>query len=156
MRRRELISGALRVGAGALAFGVGGRALAQAGPGRRPDWSPTGPLEGREPEDPRNLDPEERRHAPVLVLPERVRPGRPFDLVVQVGPSPHVMTEDHHIDWVEVAVDEARVFVADLTPSVAYPIVRVPVVLRAPADVTARAHCNLHGTWRTRRRVEVG
>ena len=122
---------------------------------RRDDWSPTGPLEGREPADPNALTPEERRHVPVLVLPERVRAGRPFDLVVQVGVQPHVMTEAHHVDWVEIAVGDERVFVADLTHRVGYPVVRVSLVLSEPVALTARAHCNLHGTWRTRRDIAV-
>lgn len=121
----------------------------------RPGWSPTGPLEGREPADPGDLTAEERRHVPVLVLPRQVRAGRPFDFVVQVGVDPHVMTPAHHIEWVEIAVGEERVFVADLGPGVAYPIVRVPVVLGAPAEVTVRARCNLHDVWRTRRTISV-
>lgn len=129
--------------------------LSRASAQRREGWSPDGPLDGREPADPHDLTNEERRHVPVLVMPERVHAGRPFDLVVQVGPSPHVMTENHHIDWIEVALDAARVFVADLTESVAYPVVRVPIVLRGGATLTARAHCNLHGTWRTRRRIQA-
>ncbi len=92
---------------------------------------------------------------PVLVLPEVVRAERPFDLVVQVGVDPHVMTEAHHIDWVEVTVGEQRAFAADLTAAVGYPIVRLSLVLGEPADLTVRAHCNLHGTWRTRRSIDV-
>lgn len=121
----------------------------------RPGWSPTGPLDGREPASPNDLTTEEQRHVPVLVLPRQVRAGRPFDFVVQVGVDPHVMTPAHHIEWVEIAVGEERVFVADLGPRVAYPIVRVPIVLDAPAEVTVRARCNLHEIWRTRRTVSV-
>lgn len=129
-----------------------GMALAQA----REGWSPRGPLDGREPADAAELTPEERRHVPVMVLPQRVRAGRPFDFVAQIGVEPHVMTPSHHIDWIEVAVGEERVFVTDLSPRVPYPIVRVPLVLEAGAtEVTVRAHCTLHGTWRTRRALEV-
>lgn len=92
---------------------------------------------------------------PVLVLPEVVRAGRPFDLVVQVGVEPHGMSDAHRIDWIEIALDGRRVFIADLGPGVAYPIVRTSLVLSAPATLTARAHCNQHEVWRTQRRVEV-
>ncbi len=121
----------------------------------RPGWSPTGPLDGREPADPNELTAEERRHVPVLVLPRQARAGRPFDFVVQVGVEPHVMTPAHHVEWVEIAVGEERVFVADLGARVAYPIVRVPVVLSETAEVTVRARCNLHDVWRTRRTISV-
>lgn len=144
-RRNALLLGAL------LCASATPIAIAQ----QRADWRPDGPLDGREPDDPDELTPEERRHVPVLVLPRQVRAGRPFDFVVQVGVEPHVMTEAHYVDWVEVAVGGTRVFTADLSPDVGYPIVRVPLVLRAPADLTVRAHCNLHGTWRTRRAIPV-
>lgn len=145
MRRRVFLSSVACVGAWPLV------ARAQ----RRHGWSPDGPLDGREPADPHDMTAEEQRHVPVLTMPERVHAGRPFDLVVQVGVRPHGMVENHRVEWVEVAVDAERVLVADLGPSVAYPVVRVPIVMAASAELTARAHCNLHGTWRTRRRIEV-
>ena len=135
-----------------LVVASAGIALAQA----REGWSPRGPLDGREPTDADELTPEERRHVPVMVLPQRVHAGRAFDFVAQVGIEPHVMTPSHHIDWIEVAVGEERVFVTDLTPRVPYPIVRIPLVLGAGSTrLTVRAHCTLHGTWRTRRAIEV-
>lgn len=134
-----------------LSLGVASLALAQ----ERPVLPPDGPLDGREPADPNELTPEERRHVPVLLLPRRVRAGRPFDFVVQVGIEPHVMTEAHHVDWVEIAANGTRVFAAALSPTVGYPIVRVSLVLRGPVELTVRAHCNLHGTWRTRRSISV-
>ncbi len=130
-------------------------ALALPARAQRRGWSATGPLEGREPADPSALTPEEQRHTPVLVMPEVVRAGRPFDLVVQIGVEPHGMSDAHRIEWIEVAVDERRAFVADLGPSIAYPIVRTSLVLSAPCTLTARARCNQHETWRTQRRVEV-
>ena len=146
MQRRAFLVG--------FALSIVGLGLPRAHAQRR-GWSPTGPLDGREPVDPSALTAEEQRHAPVLVMPEVVRAGRPFDLVVQIGTEPHGMTEAHRIEWIEVAVDERRVLVADLGPGIAYPIVRTSLVLSAPATITARARCNQHEVWRTRRRVEV-
>lgn len=143
MRRRTLLGGSI----GLLAAWplVPGWALAQ-----------DGALDGREPRDPSALTAEERRHVPVLVLPTRVRAARAFDLVVQVGVEPHPMTASHHVEWIEVTVGEERAFLATLAGPVAYPIVRVPLTLGASGPLTVRARCNLHGTWRTRRTIEVG
>lgn len=143
---------------GSLAALVVGRAgLVRAQPRVvREGWSGTGAPEGREPADLDALTDEERAHVPVLTLPRHVHLGRPFDLVVQVGLRPHAMTSEHHIDWIEVCLDERRVAVVDLSTDVAFPIVRLPIVLPAPAVLTARAHCNLHGTWRTRRELAPG
>lgn len=134
-----------------LTLGVAVPVVAQ----ERAEWSATGPREGRQATDPARLTPEERRHLPVLSMPQNVRADRPFDFVVQVGVDPHVMTDAHHIDWVEISVGERRVLVADLSADVGYPIVRFPLVLRESAELTVRSHCNLHGTWRTQRSVTV-
>ncbi len=147
MRRRAFLTGSFA----SLALAMTPRARAQS----RHQWRPAGPLEGREPADASALTPEERRHVPVLRLPEVVRAGRPFDLVVQIGVAPHVMAESHRIEWIEIALDESRAFIADLGPSVAYPIVRTSLTLSAPVTLTARAFCNQHGVWRTQRRIEV-
>lgn len=124
-------------------------------PPLRADWAPTGPLTGREPTDPSALTDEERSHAPRLTLPHRVRSGRPFDLVVQIGAPPHECTDAHRIDWIEVALDERRVMTADISVDVPFPILRVPIVLRTNATLVARAHCTQHGVWMTRRAIEL-
>jgi superoxide reductase len=138
MRRRDLLLGSMAVG-GAWTFGL--RALAQEA--------------DREPADPSRLTPEERRHAPVLVMPRAIHAGRAFDLVIQVGVEPHGMTPAHHIERVELLRGAERVFSVELGPSVAFPVVRVPVVLTGNTVLSARAVCNLHGAWRTRRMIEV-
>jgi superoxide reductase len=128
---------------------------ASACPPARAEWSATGPPQGRTPGDPAALTAEERVHAPVLTLPERVRAGRSFDLVVQVGVRPHEISPEHHIEWIEVCVGERRVLVSDLSIDVAFPVLRVPLILHGPALLSARARCNLHGVWITRREIAV-
>ncbi len=123
---------------------------------RREDWSATGVPTGRTPIDPEQLTDEERSHVPVRTLPRHVHLGRPFDLVVQIGLRPHEMSSAHHIDWIEIDVDERRVAVIDLSTDVPFPIVRVPVVLHAAGTLSARARCNQHGVWMTRRAIAEG
>ncbi len=123
---------------------------------RREEWSGTGTPTGRVPADPEQLTDEERSHVPVLTLPRHVHLGRPFDLVVQIGLRPHEMSSAHHIDWIEIDVDERRVAVIDLSTDVPFPIVRVPIVLHAAGTLTARARCNQHGVWMTSRPIAEG
>jgi superoxide reductase len=149
MDRRSFVRGTLGGGvAGVLGSLSPTSALAQVS---RADWSPTDALAGREPRDVHDLTDEERGHVPVLTLPSRVRSGRSFDLVVQIGVRPHECTPDHHIDWIEVALGERRVLVADLSIDVPFPVLRVPLVVRAAETLTVRGRCNLHGVWRTQR-----
>jgi superoxide reductase len=151
MDRRTLLRGSVASGLAALGSPlVPSRAAAQV---TRADWSPTGELTGHEPADLASLTDEERVHVPVITLPARLRVGRSFDLVVQVGVRPHECTEEHHVDWIEVALGERRVFVADLSLDVPFPVVRVPLVVRAAETLTVRARCNQHGVWRTRREL---
>jgi superoxide reductase len=151
MQRRAWLAGGLASGVVLVGASLSPRRVrAQA----RADWSPSGPLEGREPRDLSALTPEERIHVPVLTLPARLRIGRSFDLIVQVGLQPHECTEDHHIDWIEVALDERRVFVADLSRDIPFPVVRVPLAVHVASTLTVRARCNQHGVWRTQRALE--
>ncbi len=142
LRARRAFCRAIALGLGAVTLGAR-PALAQ-------------PPTDREPADPGHLTPEESAHVPVLVLPRRPRVERPFDLIVQIGDPTHTMAEHHRIAWIEVLAGGARVFRAELGPAVAFPVVRVPLVLTGPTVLTARAQCNQHGVWRTRREVEVG
>jgi desulfoferrodoxin-like iron-binding protein len=154
MERRAFVRGSLIALAAPLVTAE--PALAQhRAPPLRADWEPTGPLTGREPADPSALTDEERMHAPRITLPTRVHGGRSFDLLVQIGAPPHECTEAHRIDWIEVALDERRVMTADLSVDVPFPIVRVPIVLRANATLVVRARCTQHGVWMTRRAIEL-
>lgn len=150
MDRRSFVRGTLGGGVAASVLGSLSPTAARAQV-IRADWSPSGDLEGREPTDVHDLTDEERAHVPVITLPSRLRSGRSFDLVVQIGVRPHECTPEHHIDWIEVALGERRVFVADLSIDVPFPVLRVPLVVRATETLTVRARCNLHGVWRTQR-----
>jgi superoxide reductase len=66
------------------------------------------------------------------------------ELVVRVGSVPHPMTEEHHIECIEV-VEAMRVTRVYLTPG-NEPVARFPL----PGEsVIIREYCNLHGLWRT-------
>lgn len=149
MDRRAFALGSL---AALAAWPIARTAAAQ----RREDWTGTGAPTGREPADADALTDEERGHVPVLTLPRHVHLGRPFDLVVQIGLRPHEMSVAHHIDWIEVSLGERRVAVVDLTVDVPYPIVRLPIVVHAAGTLIARARCNQHGVWMTRRELAIG
>lgn len=155
MQRRRFL-GTTLLAAAAVPVGAS-LAQAQRRTGRsaplRADWRPDGPRTGRTPHDPTALDAEERAHVPVLTLPPRIQLGRAFDLVVQIGLEPHPMTAEHKIDWIEVSLGDARVFTADLGAGVPWPIVRVPLVVAAPAQLVVRARCSQHGVWLTARDV---
>lgn len=159
-RRAFLISGSLVAGSLVVPGDAAAQRRVACPPCHEPaparaEWSGTGPPVGRAPADPSAMTDEERMHVPVLTLPERVRAGRPFDLVVQIGVRPHEIHPDHRIEWIEVALDERRVLVADLSADIAYPVLRVPIVMSGSGVLSARARCTQHGVWMTRREITL-
>ena len=75
------------------------------------------------------------KHVPVL---EEAEGG----VMVSVGSVPHPMTEEHHIEWIELIADGV-VHRAHLDPT-GEPSASFCV----QADtVTARESCNVHGVW---------
>jgi superoxide reductase len=150
MDRRAFVGGTL------AALALAPLSVAHAQRFTREEWSATGPLTGREPADPETLSDEERSHVPVLTLPRHLHLGRSFDLVVQIGLRPHEMSAAHHVDWIEIAIDERRIAVVDLSTDVAFPIVRIPIAVHAAGTLVARARCNQHGVWMTRRPLAIG
>ena len=111
----------------------------------RPAWSASGPREGTLVDA--SSTGVHREHLPLISLPARPRLQRPFDLVVRIGDPNHPQRSDHFIAWVEAAYAGELLFVADLSPSVPFPVVRIPVILRRAGLLTIRAHCTRHGTF---------
>lgn len=92
----------------------------------------------------------DRTHLPLVSLPARPRLGRPFDLVVRVGEPQHEQRAEHHVQWIDVRYGAERLFACDLSPSVPFPVVRVPVILRREDELVVRLRCSQHGVhaWR--------
>jgi superoxide reductase len=76
------------------------------------------------------------KHVPVV---EKVEGG----IKVKVGSVTHPMTEEHHIEWIEVLGPDMT-YVAFLQPDME-PVAFFPV---PGTGLTAREHCNLHGLWK--------
>ena len=76
------------------------------------------------------------KHVPVI---EKIDGG----YKVTIGSTPHPMTEEHHIEWIELLAN-GKAYRQFLDPGDA-PEAKFSV----EADsVTAREHCNVHGLWK--------
>jgi superoxide reductase len=82
------------------------------------------------------VDASVEKHVPVI---EAADGG----VLVKVGSVEHPMTDEHHIEWIEVIAGDAT-HIAFLEPGMK-PEARFQV---APDGITAREHCNLHGLWK--------
>jgi len=84
-----------------------------------------------------SVDAATEKHVPVI---EKTDNG----YKVTVGSVAHPMADDHYIEWIELIAGEQS-FRKFLKPGDA-----PEAVFAVSADsVTARAHCNLHGVWKS-------
>ena len=86
--------------------------------------------------DEKTADAATEKHVPLI---EKIDGG----YKVTVGSTLHPMTEEHHIEWIELLADGKayRQFLAAGDE----PIAEFKIEAEA---VTAREHCNLHGLWK--------
>lgn len=66
-------------------------------------------------------------------------------VIVKIGEVEHPMTEEHHIEWVEV-LTRARVYRKTFTPG-EKPFAEFKIQEEV---IETRAYCNLHGLWSTK------
>lgn len=62
---------------------------------------------------------------------------------VSIGSTPHPMTQEHYIQWIELITDHC-VMRKELQPDEA----PEAVFMTCCQHPTARAYCNLHGLWK--------
>ncbi len=77
------------------------------------------------------------KHVPII---EKTEIG----IKVIVGEVPHPMTEEHHLEWIEVLCDGKsyrHFLVPGNLPEAEFQI--------SGENIIARAYCNLHGLWRS-------
>ena len=77
------------------------------------------------------------KHVPVIEKTD-------YGYFVKVGHIPHPMGDSHYIEWIELIVDDTKVYRVYLSPeSLPQAEFRVP----EGSKVEAREYCNLHGLW---------
>lgn len=104
------------------------------------------------PADPNNLTEGEKKHIPKISVPETIVAGEPFDVTVEVGLIPHVMEEKHHIDWIELYLNDKKIGRAELSSENK----KAEATFKVEADkslsgkeskLQALEKCNIHGLW---------
>ena len=99
----------------------------------------------QKPKDPNNLTPLEDKHWPQFDI---INPkiGQKFVVRVRVGVSPHVMTPEHLIMWIEAYYGNRPVGKVFLKPG-DEPKAEFTVVGKEGEKIKAYEFCNLHGLW---------
>ncbi|NLO89223.1 MAG: hypothetical protein GX088_02690 [Clostridia bacterium] len=102
------------------------------------------------------------KHAPVIYCPEKVSPGKLFEIKITIGEKvPHPNTWEHHIKWIQVFVKEenaepVHVMTYDMGPTIAEPHVTFSLRLQRSVKVYVIAYCNIHGLWEATSSITVG
>jgi superoxide reductase len=108
-------------------------------------------------EDLDNMTDMEKKHTPVIHVPDGVKAGEPFEVAVNVGELlSHPNEPGHYITriglYTENFVMLGRVY---LSPVVSVPRVTFTVVLEKSQTLQTYGTCNLHGTWQGKKEVSV-
>jgi len=86
----------------------------------------------------KTADQGKEKHVPVIE-----RNGN--KILVRVGEVPHPMEEEHYIEWIEL-ICEAGAFRYSLKPGYKP---EAGFTIGDWKNISIRAHCNLHGLWRS-------
>ena len=103
------------------------------------------------------------KHVPVIKVPERIKAGEEFEVIINVGEKVlHPNTVEHHIKWIQVfaevedrAYNPVHIATFDFGPTFAEPKVKFKMKINKPSTLIALEYCNLHGLWENSIKIEV-
>ena len=104
-----------------------------------------------------NMTDIEKKHLPVITAPQSIKKGECFEVTIEVGKyMTHPNEPGHFIDFIELYADDTYLARLDLTARMTGPVMKISVALDHIHDsLRAFAHCNIHGTWEGRSRIEL-
>lgn len=97
----------------------------------------------------------EKKHAPVIEIPDKITTGKVFAVSVAIGEIDHPMGPEHYIQNIDLLVGNEPAGHIEFRPKVAMAKATFYIRLEAPATLVARAYCNLHGLWESRLNVTL-
>ena len=109
------------------------------------------------PKDINALSELEQKHLPVISAPDKVSKDEIFEVTLEIGKyKSHPNEPTHFIEWVELYCAETFLLRVNLSGSLSFPKVKIPVKLsHAHGPLKAHAKCNIHGLWEGVKAIEV-
>lgn len=109
------------------------------------------------PADPNHLSDLEKKHLPVIESIDEVDHDQWLEVSVEVGRLlEHPNEHQHFIQFIDLYADDTFLCRADFTSAKVRPQVTFCVkLLDEPQELRAYAHCNMHGTWKGVKPVQV-
>jgi len=106
--------------------------------------------------DPANMTDLEKKHDPVITCPDVVKAGQHFDCTVHVGKHmAHPNEPAHHIEFVDLYLDDIYLCHLDLAARKSDPKVTFSIMLPMSGTLKAYESCNIHGVWISEKPMKV-
>lgn len=105
----------------------------------------------------KGLTPEEKKHVPLILLPQSYKDGEMIPVKVTCGEIPHPMEEGHWIERIRLFTDTSRPL-ADMEFDGRTGIAAgftVNIMAEDTVTLIAQSFCNLHGIWESRVTMEA-
>ena len=95
-----------------------------------------------------NMSDLEKKHVPMIHIDGMPKQGEYFEVVVWLGEQmPHPMEMEHHIEFIDLYLDDMFIARCDLAWQNTYPKASFMVKLDRPGNLRAFERCNVHGDW---------
>lgn len=95
-----------------------------------------------------NMTDLEKKHVPMIHVSGTPRAGEPIEVTVWVGEQlAHPSDSDHHIEFIDLYLDDMFIARCDLTWGYTTPKACFNIKLDRPGNLRAFERCNLHGDW---------
>ncbi len=95
-----------------------------------------------------NMSDLEKKHVPLIHVSGTPQAGEEFEVTVWVGEQlAHPSEAEHHIEFIDLYLDDKFISRCDLTWGNTYPKVTFTVKVDGPGTLRAYERCNLHGDW---------
>jgi len=109
-----------------------------------------------QPVDPDSLSEFEQKHIPVIEIDNECSAnaeGTCIDAYIKVGKIQHEMESEHFVDFIDVYIDKKYTSRVEFTAKKLYPSVHLCLNTNSGA-LSVIAHCNIHGNWRSRVKLD--
>ena len=102
--------------------------------------------------NPDNLTSFEQMHLPWIVVPEFIKKGEEFEVIVKIGKVNHPMEDEHYVRCVRLYID-GEIFECHNLRMPTSSETKFDLSLEKDSLITARVECNLHGAWETDEKI---
>lgn len=98
--------------------------------------------------DMENMSDLEKKHVPMIHVSGTPKQDELFEVTVWVGEElAHPMEMEHHIEFIDLYLDDMFIARCDLTSQYTYPKACFNIKLDHPGNLRAFERCNMHGDW---------